>query len=157
MKCLFFCLGIAAGLAPVANGQNFPTNSNFRIEMGPGQINPLVGGSYPTSWYIEDYIERLTASDDITILNPSGNRFFNYRTTTAGSINTYYYGKFFFDGLSDINVDSGIVMSSGRVVYCGGVSGVDPGMWPGIPHAAQYHSSGPQSTHAMNCFAEHPV
>src|SRR5690606_33068593 len=97
------------------------------------------------------------ASDDITILNPSGNRFFNYRTTTAGSINTYYYGKFFFDGLSDINVDSGIVMSSGRVVYCGGVPGVDPGMWPGIPHAAIYHSSGPQSTHAMNCFAEHPV
>src|SRR5690606_30711111 len=137
MRRLILCLGLFAGLLPVSKAQNFPTNSNFRIEMGPGQFNPLLGFSGP-SWYIEDYIERLTVTDDITILNPLGNRFFNYRTTTAGSINTYYYGKFFFDGLSDINVDSGIVMSSGRVVYCGGVPGVDPGMWPGIPHAAIY-------------------
>lgn len=29
MRRLIFCLGVVAGLVPVSNGQNFPTNSTI--------------------------------------------------------------------------------------------------------------------------------
>src|SRR5690606_22506656 len=142
MRHYFFFLAVVTYLTPSAEAQPYSTNSNFRIEMGPGQFNPMQNAS-GSAWYIEDYIDALTVANDIIFIDPLGNRFFNYRTSTAGSINPYYYGKFFFDGLSDVGIDSGIVMSSGRVVYCGAPLSVDPGIWPGIPHAAIYHSSGP--------------
>src|SRR5690606_4719756 len=92
--------------------------------------------------------------NDVILINPKGNRFFDY--TAGPPSNPFYYGKFFFDGASDIGIDTGIVMGSGRVVYCGGEAGIGPGFWPGIPHEAQYHSSGPQQV-AVNCWSEHPV
>lgn len=70
MKRLILCLGLFAGLLPVSKAQNFPTNSNFRIEMGPGSINPIAGVT-TIPWYIQDYIEMLIVPNDVILINPN--------------------------------------------------------------------------------------
>ena len=128
--------------------------SNMKIEITPvifspdsGWTDPLAGGQQQGNLlYIDDYINDLTQAHDINILNVSGNDFFNntYLDDTSAITKPCFYGRFFFDGSSDIDIDTGIILGTGEVVYWYSYynDAAGPGVWPGVTWPALYYSGG---------------
>ncbi|HRP89504.1 MAG TPA: hypothetical protein PKX92_05650 [Edaphocola sp.] len=160
------------GQVPSAPPFGFQSNSNLKVRISPNIISPETWINFPNylsnlpwdSYRITDYYEELKHQNGLQINNPVGNEFFNtanWAVYTPGVITNpfinyyrdssliWHYGKFFFEGQSDIGIDSGIVLNTGRVFYFGAINTQPPYDWagpsmiPGISHKAQYTSTGP--------------
>ncbi len=172
------------GQVPSAPPFGFQSNSNLKVRISPNIISPETWINFPNylsnlpwdSYRITDYYEELKHQNGLQINNPVGNEFFNtanWAVYTPGVITNpfinyyrdssliWHYGKFFFDGQSDIGIDSGIVLKTGRVFYFGALNTqppidcVGPTIQPGISHKAQYTSTGPNL--GMSMFLADPT
>ena len=111
--------------------------------MGPNYINPITPGTYFGPYYhIGDLLPGLTVPGDMDLFQVQMSLYGGQEYNISFPIN---YGKFFFDGASDIGIDTGLVLSSGRVLFLSVPVwwSNDPGTYPGIPVPAFYSSTGP--------------
>ena len=168
MKRLFITIGLLLigilNLSAQTSPFGFQSNSNLKVYINQNIISPQTwinwNSTLPISFRITDYYQELKIQNDLSIANPTGNGFFNtsYWPTTVGanpfisyqrdSSFIWHYAKFFFNGISDIGIDSGIVLSTGKTFYIGSLVGqpasynAGPGNVPGISQKAQYISTG---------------
>jgi hypothetical protein len=159
-----FCLQFFVFLISVVSSSaqpyySFISNSNLRIRVSPTETSPNWIGYLPYLFFsgyyyrIEDYYQELKSGNDLLIAQPDGNKFFRTTYTASDFYHHYrdtvlpwHYGKFYFEGTSDIGIDSGIILSTGRVLHAkdsfpSSSPASGPGCFPGIAQKASYNST----------------
>ena len=165
MKKLFFISLVLAGcnkLSAQSPPFGFQSNSNLKVYVNQNIISPETWINftgtyplfYPLTFRITDYYQEVKQQNDMLLSNPGGNGFFHTGYGYFGANNPFasyphdssfiwHYAKFFFDGNSDIDIDSGIVLCTGKTFYMGHpLDSTGPSSIPGISHKAIYNSTG---------------
>jgi hypothetical protein len=159
-----FCLQFFVFLISVVSSSaqpyySFFSNSNLRIRVSPTETSPNWLGPLPYLLYsgyynrIDDYYQEIKLGNDLLLSMPSGNKFFftsilgnEFYENLRDSVLPWHYGKFYFEGTSDIGIDSGIILSTGRVLHAkdsfpSSSPASGPGCFPGIAQKASYNST----------------
>lgn len=127
---------LSQGLSEISNAQWWqPTSTtNLKLLYDYDNVAPFV------IFDAQDLTSSLITDDDISFFNPNLNTYGGYVVSTW----PWYFAKFYFNGVSDIGIDTGWVLSTGRVFLMEPIGQTDgPGTYCGIGFPASYTSTGP--------------